>query len=243
VIKYLIKKIFNSIGLDIHRYNPTSGSTFEVYQSIKMVRTNVILDIGANIGQFASQIRKKGYKGKIVSFEPLSSAREILLSNSLKDQNWFIHDRSAIGDNNGNIEINISKNSVSSSILPLLRSHTDAEETSKYIGSEKTPIVTLDSVKHLYLNKFSNCFIKIDTQGYEWQVIDGAINTINESKGILCELSLVPLYEGQHLWRDIIERFESMGFILWSFQKAFSNKQDGRTLQVDAVFLKKNSID
>ena len=93
-----------------------------------------------------------------------------------------------------------------------------------------------------YLTQSSHCFIKIDTKGYEWQVLDGAINTLKNSKGILCELSLVPLYKGQYLWKEMIERFEKEGFVLWSIQKAFFDKRNGRTLQMDAVFIKKNVV-
>ena len=124
----------------------------------------------------------------------------------------------------------------------MLSSHFEAENNSVYIGREKTPIITLDSVAKKYLTQSSNCFIKIDTQGYEWQVLDGAINTLKNSKGILCELSLVPLYKGQYLWKEMIERFEKEGFVLWSIQKAFFDKRNGRTLQMDAVFIKKNVV-
>ena len=238
----MLKKIFNLVGLQVQRYQPLSDASTQIYQAIKKVKTNVLLDIGANTGQFASEIRQKGYGGKIISFEPLVNARKKLIDNASKDKNWIVHEQVALGDHNGFVDINISKNSVSSSILPMLSSHSDAEGNSVYIGSERTPIITLDSVADAYLNNSSNCFIKIDTQGYEWQVLDGAINTIKKSKGVLCELSLVPLYEGQYLWKKIIERFENEGFVLWSMQKAFTDKRNGRTLQIDAVFLRDNVI-
>ena len=170
------------------------------------------------------------------------SARKKLIENSSKDKNWLVHEQAALGDHNGFININISKNSVSSSILPMLSSHFDAENDSVYIGTEKTSIITLDSIADTYLDKSSNCFIKIDTQGYEWQVLNGALNTLKKSSGILCELSLVPLYKEQHLWKEMIERLEKEGFVLWSLQKAFTDKRNGRTLQMDAVFLKENVI-
>jgi len=242
MFKKLIKKSFNLIGLQLQRYQPLSDVGAQIYQAIKKVKTDVLLDIGANTGQFASEIRQKGYDGKIVSFEPLIDARKKLLENASKDKNWIVHEQAALGDHNGFVDINISKNSVSSSILPMLSSHSDAEVNSVYIGNERTPIITLDSVADAYLNDSSNCFIKIDTQGYESQVLDGAMNTLKKSKGILCELSLVPLYEGQHLWKKIIERFEKEGFVLWSMQKAFTDKRNGRTLQIDAVFLRDNVI-
>ena len=126
--------------------------------------------------------------------------------------------------------------------MPILNSHLIAEPNSKYISSEKTKIITIDSVSESYLNKNSKLFIKIDTQGFEWQILDGAPKTLKRTKGIICELSLVPLYEGQYLWMDMIERLEKEGFILWSMNNNFVDKKEGRLLQLDGVFLKKEEI-
>ena len=122
----------------------------------------------------------------------------------------------------------------------MLNLHLDAAANSEYIGSEKTPIITLDSVADTYLDKFSNCFIKIDTQGYETKVLDGAFKTLKRAKGVLCELTLVSLYEGQDIWRDLILRLEKEGFVLWSLERGFTDNRDGRTLQIDGLFLKEN---
>jgi FkbM family methyltransferase len=220
-----------------------SNSDFEkqIVVAMKKKKIDVLFDIGANIGQFSQNVRIKGYKGKIVSFEPLTKARDKLLHQSKKDPNWIIHDRVAIGDRNDFVDINISKNSYSSSILPMLNLHSEAAIGSNYTGIEKTPIITLDSVTETYLDKYSNCFIKIDTQGYETKVLDGAIKTLKRAKGVLCELTLVPLYQGQDLWTDLILRLEKEGFILWSLERGFTDNRDGRTLQVDGLFIKKNS--
>ena len=238
----MLKKIFNLVGLNIERYRPLVGTQAEIYNAIKKVKTNIIFDIGANTGQFGLEVRQRGYEGKIISFEPLTIARKKLLENVSGDISWIVHDRTAIGDYMGVIEINISKNSFSSSVLPMLNSHSDVEPNSVYIGSEKTSVITLDSIADKYLNKSSNCFIKIDTQGYEWQVLNGAYKTLSQAKGIICELSLLPLYDGQQLWRDILERLEEEGFVLWALHKAFSDKNNGRTLQLDGVFLRKDVI-
>jgi FkbM family methyltransferase len=240
--KDLIKKFFNIFGLEVYRLQPFSDPGSQILAGMKKVKTNIILDIGANTGQFASEMRRKGYGGKIISFEPLINARKELIKRSFKDPNWIIHEKAAIGNENGLIEINVSKNSVSSSILNMLESHSTAENNSIYIGKEKTPIFTLDSIAEKYLDKFSNCFVKIDTQGYEWQVIEGASNILKKSKGVICELSLVSLYENQRLWIDIIQKLEKEGFILWSLIRGFTDKRDGRSLQVDGVFLKKSEI-
>ena len=240
-MKKYIRKLFNKFGLEVHRLQPNSDFGAQIIKAMRKVNVNILFDIGANTGQFSEEIRNKGYNGKIISFEPLTSAREKLTQQASKDANWIVHERAAIGDYNGITDINISKNSVSSSILPMLKSHSDAEKNSMYIKTEKTPIITLDSVADSYLDKYSNLFIKIDTQGYESQVLDGAFKTLKRAKGVLCELSLIPLYERQDIWIDLILRLEKEGFVLWSIERGFTDICDGRTLQVDGVFLKKNS--
>ena len=240
-MKKVIKKLFNKFGMDVRRFQSNASFEAQIVAAMKKVKIDVLFDIGANTGQFSSEIRRRGYNGKIISFEPLTSARDKLIKQASKDDNWFIHERAAIGNINGIIDINISENSYSSSILPMLNLHLNAAINSKYIGTERTPIITLDSVADTYLDKFSNCFIKIDTQGYETQVLDGAEKTLKRAKGVLCELSLAPLYEGQDMWKELILRLEKENFVLWSLERGFTDSRDGRTLQFDGLFLKKNS--
>jgi FkbM family methyltransferase len=149
---------------------------------------------------------------------------------------WEAYPRCALGDYDGEVEINIADNSQSSSILPMLETHRSTAPESAYQGKETVPIKTLDSVAGQYLKDARAAFLKIDTQGFEWQVLDGALDTLPHIKGILVELSLVPLYEGQHLWREVIDRLEVEGFTLWGLNSGFSDLTTGQTLQVDGVF-------
>jgi FkbM family methyltransferase len=221
--------------LDIYRYSPTTHSS-PLNFSLQRFGIDLVLDVGANQGQFASEIRRGGYTGNIVSFEPLTDAHGMLLQVAHVDKKWEVFPRCAIGNRNGEVEINIAGNSLSSSILPMLESHRVAAPDSIYLGQETAPIHTLDSVGMPYLKKSKAPFLKIDTQGLEWQVLDGARISLARSRGVLIELSLVPLYEGQHMWLDIVTRMEAEGFILWAFAPVFSDPEDGRTLQVDGVF-------
>lgn len=239
-LKSKLRKYFKISGFDIIRYHPSYSSGAQLCKALEISGVNIIFDIGANEGQFAKETRDSGYRGKTVSFEPLSSARVKLLEFAEPDKNWIIHDQCAIGDQNGQIEINIAGNSVSSSVLPMLQSHSSAAVGSAYIASERVPISRLDSVADKYLAPNSNLFIKIDTQGYEWQVLDGAHETLKRSKGVLCELSLVPLYEGQRLWREVIDRLDAEGFALWALQKGFTDPRTGQSLQMDAIFLRRD---
>jgi FkbM family methyltransferase len=241
-LKESIKKLINAAGYDLKRLTPDSNPAYQLLKGLKRFEVDLVLDIGANTGQFASELRTVGYQGKIVSFEPLSVASELLSRRASQDADWLVHRRGAIGDYDGEIEINISGNSVSSSVLPMMQSHISAAEGSGYIASEQVPICRLDSVAPAYISPTDRYFLKIDTQGFEWQVLDGASNTLALAQGLLCELSLVPLYEGQKLWLELIQRLEKTGFALWSIQKGFTDPRDGRSLQVDAIFFRDPNI-
>ena len=237
-IKYILRYVF---GLEVFwtRNFPPSAAQQEAMKlvaSLQKFGIDLVLDVGANTGQFTSELRQCGYTGRIVSFEPLSQAHGELLQASAGDHNWDVYPRCALGDHEGVVEINIAGNSQSSSILPMLESHRSAAPESAYQGKERVAIKTLDAAAGQYLKDARATFLKIDTQGFEWQVLDGARDTLPQVKGILVELSLVPLYEGQHLWREVIARLEAEGFTLWAFKPVFSDQATGRTLQVDGIF-------
>lgn len=232
IVRTILRNVF---GLEVRRLKKVLPAA-QLIPSLRKFDIDLVLDVGANKGQFASDIRQCGYAGRIVSFEPLSQAHGELLQSSAGDPMWDAYPRCALGDHNGEVEINIAGNSESSSILPMLESHRSAAPESAYQGSETVPVKTLDTVAGQYLKDARAPFLKIDTQGFEWQVLDGARDTLPHIRGILVELSLVPLYEGQHLWRDVIDRLEAAGFILWALQPVFSDHSQGRSLQVDGVF-------
>ena len=236
--KTAIKTFFRKLGLEVRRYVPPTSPTEGLVASLRKFDIDLVLDVGANKGQFATDIRHWGYAGKIVSFEPLSLVHGELLRFSAGDPLWDAYPRCALGDHIGEVEINIAGNSYSSSILPMLEAHRSAAPDSAYQGKETALVKTLDAVAGQYLKDARDTFLKIDTQGFEWQVLDGGRDTLPHIKGILVELSLVPLYEGQHLWREVMDRLEAEGFTLWAFQPVFSDQATGRTLQVDGIFFR-----
>lgn len=241
-MKKLLKKIARYFGVEITRHRPTKSAQGQICKALDLAGINVVFDIGANEGQFARGIREHGFKGKIVSFEPLSSARKKMLALSNHDNHWHVHEQAAIGDQDGEIEIYIAGNSVSSSVLPMLESHSSAALGSAYVDTERVPISKLDSIAGQYLSSATNLFIKIDTQGFEWQVLEGGSQTLNQALGVLCELSLVPLYETQRLWLQIVERLDEEGFVFWAVQPGFTDPRTGQSLQMDGIFLRKSIV-
>jgi len=237
-VKQGIKQVLHAAGIEAHRFHPDTSQLARLMVALRHFNIDLVIDIGANEGQFAKELRAGGYSGRIVSFEPLSAAYGRLLQESNHDSDWHVHQRCALGDCPGEVELNISGNSVSSSILPMLTSHSRAAPESAYLGHESAPLITLDSIAPPYFEGAQAPFLKIDTQGYEWHVLDGALATLPKVRGIQMELSLVPLYESQRLWRECIERLEAEGFVLWVLHPVFVDPATGRTLQWDGLFFR-----
>lgn len=237
-IKKAIKSTFRLFGLDISKVNLAPPIVKENMPptSFQHHQIDLLLDVGANIGQFALNVRQQGYKNTIVSFEPLLDAHQILTEAAKNDSSWIIHERSAIGSKIGEAEINISNNSFSSSLLPMLDAHAIAAPDSIYVGKQTTKIITLDSVFNNYFKKNDKVFLKIDTQGFEKEVLDGAKDCLEHIMCVQLELSIVSLYESQQLYEYFFNFFKSNGFILWSLIPGFGDPKTGQLLQFDAVF-------
>jgi FkbM family methyltransferase len=227
---------------------PASYEAFIEYSSncflaeCRAQAVDVILDVGANIGQFASGLRRSGFQGQIVSFEPLSAAHGKLRAAAENDPLWTVMDRCAVGEKRGSARINIAGNSASSSLLPMLDRHRDAAPHSAYEGVEECPVVTLDDVIESSFRDGTTQFgLKIDTQGYEAQVLAGLSRHRGSVRVILCEMSLVPLYEGGPVMTELLKMLAELGYRCVALSPEFEDPRTGELLQIDGVFVRRDS--
>src|SRR4051812_18806557 len=136
-LKKTARSILRQFGIDAHRFNPATSEDAALMASLARWHVNLVIDVGANVGQYGLRLRELGYRGRIVSFEPLSQAHEQLKRAARGDERWIIADRMAIGAENAETEIHVSGNSVSSSVLDMLDTHVTAAPGSAYVSSEK----------------------------------------------------------------------------------------------------------
>ena len=239
MFNYLAKRLARAAGLEVRRFNPTGSAAAQLRSMLAAHKIDLVLDVGANVGQFARELRwHVGYAGRIVSFEPMRAAHEELCRAAAGDPLWEVAARAAVGGEPGTVTMNIAANSVSSSVLPMLSAHAGAAPDSCYSGTESVRLDTLDSLALSYFKEDSVAFVKIDTQGYESEVLRGATAILSRAVGVQLELSLIPLYEGQKLMPEMIERMRGMGFELWGMDSTFADPVTGRMLQMDAVFFR-----
>ena len=213
-----------------------------VATTLNWLRMTTVLDIGANIGQYASALRASGYRGDIVSCEPLSDAFDHLRRRSDRDPRWQVV-RTAVGATAGSTQINVSANSYSSSLLPMTAAHTDAAPGSQFVRTEEVPVTTVAELVDARRIDPGRTLLKIDTQGYEAPVLDGAGSLLESFAGVSLELSFVPLYDGQQLFDDLTTRLRGRGFTLYGLDAGFGDPRSGRMLQCDGLFVRTDLVE
>lgn len=230
-----LNHLLHRVGFDIRRF-PTPNQRL----LLKYLRDHNIahcFDIGANIGQFAISLRSSGFTGKIYSFEPQKDAFNKLNRLASGDPFWKVFDI-ALGDTNETASINISKNSASSSLLERETLLEEAAPESDFVSQEIVKVKRLDAVLPGILTDSSKIFVKIDAQGFESKILNGAEKCFHKIYALQVELSFLPLYKTEKLFDEMKRYIESKGFYLSSLENGFSDKKTGRLFQVDAIFLR-----
>jgi FkbM family methyltransferase len=206
---------------------------------LRVARPAAVFDVGANIGQYGLSLRKCGFTGRIVSFEAIPAVHARLSAVAAADPNWIVAPCCALGRAPGEAHIHLAGNSVSSSLLPMSDVHLKAAPDSKYVASETVRLERLDDIgRSLLPEEDGTLFLKVDTQGYEEEVLAGADLVLKRVTAMQLELSLTPLYQGAPSFRGMLERCESLGFQLHGLIPGFYEEKSGRLLQVDGLFLR-----
>ena len=238
-MKKFLNKLIGITGYQIKNNKYLYDPDKNLLKSIKQFNVNSVIDVGANEGQFALKLINSKFKGDIISFEPLKDEHSLLNKLSFKKKNWKVARRCALGNKNKIMQLNISGNRQSSSLLKILRKHTELRPDSSIIKTDSVNVEKLDNFKS-DISKFKkNLLLKIDTQGSEIDVLRGAAKVIKNIKCLFVEVSLVSLYKNQKLWLDVIKYVKKLNFEVWSIDPLLRNNNTGQTYQVDIFFYKK----
>lgn len=207
---------------------------------LRVFRIDLVLDVGANTGEFARELFAAGYDSQIVSFEPLTKAHAALVAASAGNPKWIVAERCALGAERSQQTLHIAGNLESSSLLEMLPAHLEGAPRSHYVGLEVVPVFTLDEIAASHVAAAAAPFLKIDVQGFEDRVLQGAAKLLPRIKGLQVEMSLVPLYDSAPLFEPFLARIHSLGFELWWLRPGFTDPVTGRALQLDAIFFRRH---
>jgi FkbM family methyltransferase len=237
-LRSLLKLPLRKLGYDIVKSHRTTPSMLRRQQLLAHYEVDLVLDVGADVGHYGQELRRTGYQGRIVSFEPRSQAFRRLRAQAESDPNWEVVNV-ALGQENTTADINVSRNSYSSSLLGLLPAHLSAEPDSAVIGTERVSVRTLDSLFPKWADSSGNCFLKIDTQGFEKRVVEGSRKSLRRIAGIQMEMSLVPLYEAESLFLELLQFMSSLDYDLKLVEPGIHDPSTGALLQLDGVFFRR----
>jgi FkbM family methyltransferase len=230
-LKEIVKSAVNSIGYDITRLE-TKDYLFA--KMLKNRRIDTILDVGANVGQYAEMVFRSGFEGNIISFEPQKAPFGELAKKLHK--RWKAYNF-ALGNSNKEVIMNISASDDCSSIPRNNSKLTSVLPSAQYVGKQSISMRRLDDCYN-EISPGKRIFLKLDVQGYERECLKGAMNSLkNGIVGVQLELHPVPLYENEPSMEEQISYMKGVGYELYSLHPQYISKE-GKAMNYDGVFFK-----
>lgn len=201
------------------------------------IKPATVIDVGANVGQFAVASAKLFAATRIISFEPDPQTAEIFKKNTRSFSTIELHQK-ALGSEKGTAEFFVNKDSQVSSMLAL--SHARLEE---FPGRTVTNSITvdIDTLDDLFSQEeFQKpILLKIDVQGFEDRVLAGAESFLKNVDYVILELSLKSLYEGEMTFNEMIRLMEDFGFVFIRPLNWNLSSKNGEMIEMDSLFAKK----
>lgn len=230
-LKQPIRHVFGRLGYEVVRLQRDETRFLQHLMSRHSI--NLLLDVGANQGQYAMRMRSIGYGGEMHSFEPGSEAFRLLSRHASRDPRWTVHNL-AVGAVVEQRDLYVSEDSVSSSLLEVAPAHIHAAPASVEKRTEHVEVRPLQDAVPLSADK--NVWLKMDTQGSEGEVLEGMQSGLRHVRVVQTELSLLECYYGQADYRAIIECLHENDFRLAYVEPGTPEPSDGSMLQFDAIF-------
>lgn len=204
---------------------------------LRRKRPDLVLDVGANAGQFAAELRRFGYRGRIVSFEPIPEAFRQLEEAAARDPSWEAVNV-ALGQTSGPTTLHLASNSASSSLLPPTDAMARHAPHITFDHQVEVQVERLDALLPGLRRGAERIWLKVDAQGAEASVIAGAGALLDQITAVQLESSFQTFYDGETLAEDMIALMRTHGFVPAYLGPAFTRPKTREWLQADIVFFR-----
>jgi FkbM family methyltransferase len=230
-----VRTLLRRVGLDVVRLSEPSSEALDRLRLIREHGIDLVVDVGANRGQYASALRRAGYRGRIVSFEPLSRAYTGLTTAAGNDDLWETR-HAAVAADARRATLHVSENTWSSSLLPIANRHVESAPTAATVGEEEVEVVTLGTLDEELGGR--RIMLKVDVQGGELAVLEGSGALLGRVRIVDVELSLVPMYDSQPLLPELLTWLSDRRFEPIALDPEFREPQTGVLLQLNGLFVR-----
>jgi FkbM family methyltransferase len=240
IIEALRRQMRQRLKLDIISASNTTTLRHQLAQVLRAYRIDTVLDVGANEGQFASQVRELGFGGTIHSFEPVRQTFGLLQQKASGDVGWHCH-HLALGRKPGRLTMNLSEFSSFNSMLPPNDFGAGRFHDQKVVGQEEVEVSTLDAFVAQHVPLGARIFLKMDTQGFDLEVFAGGERSLDRVYVLLSELSLMPIYAGMPRYTEALATYEAKGFSVSGFFPVNSN-DDLSLIEADCLMVRRDAL-
>lgn len=208
------RDLLHRLGVDVARYPLQSTAAGHLKHLLEVAGATVVLDVGANQGQFATELRTEcRFRGRILSFEPAPAAVARLTSVARGDDRWTIFHH-AVGDAEEVLELTTYDHDEWNSLHRLNDESVRASgRRVTPTGTAKVPVHRLDGIWEREIAPTDVVFLKSDTQGHDLAVLAGAGDRLAEVCGLFIEADLTPFYEGAPDLGNVLEVAAGHGFV------------------------------
>jgi FkbM family methyltransferase len=228
-----IKRAARRMGYEVRQYTPLRSYTAARERLFATLGIDVVVDVGANAGQYGELLRELGFRGRLISLEPVPEAFAALERTAAADGRWSAL-RVAAADVDGEIELRVTEDSRSTSVLARNERFADRPGWAprEVVAAPARRLATLAPE---LLRPDERAHLKIDVQGYERQVLEGAADALERFASLELELSVAPLYEGQTQLADMVPLLAERGFHMVSLEPILLDDR-GRLMELDGLF-------
>lgn len=236
------KKLTRFFGLEILKIQKHQA-TIESHLTtlFRHLDIDLVLDVGANNGGYGKMLRQMGYKGLIVSFEPVADCFKALEQASAGDDRWVCHNF-ALGSRQEELTIHVPSSSDFSSFLEVSDKAREiwSEDFSR-VTSQKVQVKTLDQVFPDILSHADsrqNIFLKMDTQGFDLEVFKGSAQSLNRISALQSEVSVFPIYDHMPDYMEALKIYREKGFEITGLYPVSRNQETLMVVEFDCVMIK-----
>jgi len=226
------KNAAERVNLDVHRRDLAHPARRMAAMRVRGI--DAVLDVGANHGQYVEWLRRSGYHGAILSFEPIPHVFRSLQLRCGADVSWR-GVQAAVGAQSGRLTLNVSEDSVTSSFLAARSELTSRIPSARAVDVVEVDVTTVDKVMSSPALAGRRVMLKIDVQGFEHAVLDGASESLGEIELVEIEMGLTTLYEGGSTIYDLLPRLRGENFGIISLDAGYVDKETGQVLDLDML--------
>ncbi|MGE3268365.1 MAG: FkbM family methyltransferase [Chloroflexota bacterium] len=209
-----LKRLIFSFGWDVHPFDPDRSIGTYLTHLFLLLSIDCVIDVGARNGEFGRLLREHGYRGRIISFEPVPTTFEHLQQRAARDPLWDAY-QVALGSENTLATINVMRSSEFSSFLaPIDGSELNRAGWNAVVRQEQVPVRRLDDILPdiLPAGRSSRIYLKMDTQGWDLEVLRGAEQTLSRVQALQSEMSIIPIYDGSPPFSEALASLKQRGF-------------------------------